>query len=80
MATFLERASHLADHVFSLYFDYLYFKLCPILVLRASFGLRLLQFLVTSSINEPRCEKTGLWGFRPGPTQTGLYSYRWLEA
>ena len=31
--------------------------------------------------NEPRCEKTGLRGFRPGPTQTGLYSHRrWLEA
>ena len=30
---------------------------------------------------EPRCEKTGLRGFRPGPTQTGLYnSIRWLEA
>ena len=30
---------------------------------------------------EPRCEKTGLRGFRPGPTQTGLYNYRrWLEA
>ena len=29
----------------------------------------------------PRCEKTGLRGFRPGPTQTSLYSYRrWLEA
>ena len=26
-------------------------------------------------INEPRCEKTGLQGFRPGTTQTGLYSY-----
>ena len=26
--------------------------------------------------NEPRSEKTGLRGFRPGPTQTGLYSYR----
>ena len=25
---------------------------------------------------EPRYEKTGLRGFRPGPTQTGLYSYR----
>ena len=25
---------------------------------------------------EPRCKKTGLRGFRPGPTQTGLYSYR----
>ena len=30
---------------------------------------------------EPCCEKTGLRGFRPGPTQTGLYSHkRWLEA
>ena len=30
---------------------------------------------------EPRCEKTGLRGFRSGPTQTRLYSYRrWLEA
>ena len=29
---------------------------------------------------EPRCEKTGLWGFRPGRTQTGLYSHiRWLD-
>ena len=25
---------------------------------------------------DPRCEKTGLRGFRPGPTQTGLYTYR----
>ena len=25
--------------------------------------------------NENR-EKTGLWGVRPGPTQTGLYSYK----
>ena len=32
-------------------------------------------------IFEPRCEKTGLRGFRPGPTQTGLYNHRrWLEA
>ena len=30
---------------------------------------------------ELRSEKTGLRGFRPGPTQTGLYSQRrWLEA
>ena len=29
---------------------------------------------------EPRCEKTGLQGFRPGPTQTGLGSHRrWIE-
>ena len=25
---------------------------------------------------EPRCEKTGLRGFPPGPTQTGLYNHR----
>ena len=25
---------------------------------------------------EPRCEKTGLRGFRPDPTQPGLYSHR----
>ena len=25
---------------------------------------------------EPRSEKTGLRGFRPGPTHTGLYSHR----
>ena len=32
-------------------------------------------------IYEPRCEKNGLRAFRPGPTQTGLYSQRrWLEA
>ena len=32
-------------------------------------------------IYEPRSEKTGLRGFRPGPTQTGLYSHRrWLES
>ena len=33
------------------------------------------------NIFEARCEKTGLRGFCPGPTQTRLYSYRrWLEA
>ena len=32
------------------------------------------------SRNEPRYEKTGLRGFRPGPTQTGLCNHRrWLE-
>ena len=32
-------------------------------------------------IYQPRCEKTGLRGFRPGPIQTRLYSdRRWLEA
>ena len=29
---------------------------------------------------EPRCEKTGLRGLGPSPTQTRLYSHtRWLE-
>ena len=28
------------------------------------------DFLTSS---EPQCEKTGLWGFQPGPTQTSLY-------
>ena len=36
---------------------------------------------VVARLFEPRREKTGLRGFRPGPTQTGLYSLRtWLEA
>ena len=36
---------------------------------------------VTWSIYAPRCEKTGLRGFRPGPTQTRLYNHTiWLEA
>ena len=35
----------------------------------------------TGMLYEPRCEKTGLRNFRPGPTQTRLYNYRrWLEA
>ena len=36
----------------------------------------------TPSCNEPRYEKTGLWGFRPGPTLTGLYNriLRWPGA
>ena len=28
------------------------------------------------TVYEPRCEKNGLRGFRPGPTQTRLYSHR----
>ena len=31
---------------------------------------------IMSITNEPRREKTGLRGFRPGPTQTGLYKLR----
>ena len=29
--------------------------------------------LAAAEIHEPRCEKTGLRGFRPGPTQTRLH-------
>ena len=37
--------------------------------------------LAPQGVFEPRCEKTGLRGFRPGPTQTRLYNHRrWLEA
>ena len=40
------------------------------------------DFLIRNApdLNEPHYEKTGLPEFRPGPTQTGLYSHRrWLE-
>ena len=37
---------------------------------------RVINFVLNYTLNEPRCEKTGLWGFRPGPTQTGLYKLR----
>ena len=34
-----------------------------------------------STIIEQVCEETNNLGFRPGPTQTGLYGHRrWLEA
>ena len=44
--------------------------------------LRLISVIdFAASLFEPRSEKTGLRGFRPGLTQTGLYSrIRWLEA
>ena len=36
---------------------------------------------VVQTINEPRSEKTGHRGFRPGPTQIELYCHRrWIEA
>ena len=34
------------------------------------------HFVCIWRIFEPRREKTGLRGFRPGPTQTGLYKLR----
>ena len=33
-------------------------------------------FLATGLKYEPRCEKTDLWGFRPGLTQTRLYTHK----
>ena len=34
-----------------------------------------------SGIIELLCEKAGILGFRPGPTQTGLYCHiRWLDS
>ena len=51
--------------------------LLPIIMLK----LQKQQQLFGLHLNEPRCEKTGLRGFRPGMTQTGLYiKRRWLEA
>ena len=36
---------------------------------------------LSTLVSELLCEKTGLRGFRPGQTQTRLYSHRrWLEA
>ena len=35
----------------------------------------------STGLYEPHCEKTGLRGFQPCPTQTGLYNQRrWLDA
>ena len=31
---------------------------------------------IGAALIEPRCEKTGIRGFRPGPTQNGLHSHR----
>ena len=36
----------------------------------------ILDIQVSAKLFEPRREKTGLRGFRPGPTQTGLYKLR----
>ena len=34
------------------------------------------EYFWLSDKYEPQCEKTGLGGFRHGPTQTDLYSHR----
>ena len=58
-------------------------------LVNAHYGLILLQFLCFlfrrdsyaspclgyAALYEPRCEKTGLRGFRPGPTRTGLCNH-----
>ena len=43
-----------------------------------SLRIRSLSLVARNSFlaDEPRCEKTGIRGFRPGPTQTGQYNYR----
>ena len=38
MATLWEGAAHLVDHMLSLYFDYLQFKLFSVLALSAEYG------------------------------------------
>ena len=44
-------------------------------------NLRICDLESSTLPTEPRRQKTGLRGFRPGPTQTGLRSLRkWLEA
>ena len=43
--TFWEIAARSVNNLFSLYFVYLYIYLFPVLVLRAGFAFRLLQFL-----------------------------------
>ena len=49
-------------------------------ILLASKAEQIVRVFDNSWINEPRHEKTCLRGFRPGPTQTGLYCHRsWLE-
>ena len=58
------------------YRDY-YHHYYKIPILSVLFNVRL-HFILTY---DPRCEKTGLLGFCPGPTQTRLYKHtRWLEA
>ena len=39
-------------------------------------SLHLIYLILLPTPFEPRREKTGLRGFRPGPTQTGLYKLR----
>ena len=44
-------------------------------------NIHMVMMMNRKVLYEPHCGKTGLRGFRRGPTQTGLYSQRrWLEA
>ena len=56
------------DFAFDIIVNFLFLD-CDVLV-------ALLMVLESAIIIEPRREKTGLRDFRPGPTQTGLYSHR----
>ena len=42
----------------------------------ANYRVNGFDFLFMAVSCEPRCEKTGLRGFRLGAPQTGLYSHR----
>ena len=71
-------------HFFTIYFPGF---VCFVLYLAKISGERLQDHwssgftVFLPMIHEPRCEKTGLRDFRPGPTQTRLYNHtRWLEA
>ena len=63
------------------YFLFLrFFFVCFFLLYFSSFLVSLFFWEIYAVWFEPRRQKTGLRGFRPGPTQTGLYSHRrWLR-
>ena len=65
-------------HFFTIYFPGF---VCFVLNKAKISGERLQDHWSSGFIYEPRCEKTGLRGFQPGPTKNGLYCHRrWLEA
>ena len=63
----LERNFEKRSGVLLEYFSYQYFH-SPTIFIKSLFSC--------PGLFEPRREKTGLRGFRPGPTQTGLYKLR----
>ena len=76
MAIFSERTAHSVNHMFSL--------LCLFVVLVVShLGFKGGNLVLIAPVPgqcfpfpfEPCREKTGLRGFRPGPTQTRLYNH-----